>query len=571
METDELTTSRVDHLAMVAQFIDDIGMVEIIDSSVGVHSNEVLTTGQAAASMVTMALGFVSRPLYLSPQFFTSKALQLIVGKSKTNRTTEFTPEHFNDDKLGRTLDEIYAMGPDALFQTIAFRAARLEGLTVPSAHVDTTTHSFYGMYEGDAAKGISSRHGDDEPCHATIEYGFSKDKREDCKQLVQELLVSSDGDVPLMVKIHSGNESDAKIFQERAKELREQFKDAIDLMPKFIVADSKFYNEKNVKECDCEDRPRWVTRVPDGISEVSDCFLKAYNKADGWISVPNSTGKGGVRIQDFRVNRYGVDQRFIVVTSDAGLTRAEKGQARKIKAEAERLERAAKKLGKQIFACGEDAANAASHLDKKLRYHRFITAEITSTPAKKRRGRPSANEPIVLEYRVKAVFEPTDDKDRDFWLWHNAMFVIGTNDLSSPADEIMSIYRKDQQGVERAFRFLKSPTYFADAFFFKNTKRVVALLTLMTISLLVYSLLQRKLRKALETRDETVPNQVNKPTKRPTMNWVNQCFEGIDLICHKGAHGVRYVFVRLSEFALKVLSLLGPQYVARYSLTMLQ
>jgi transposase len=571
MEIDDLVTHRVDHLAMVAQFIDDIGMVDIIDSITGIHPNEVLTTGQAAASMVVMALGFVSRPLYLSPQFFTSKALSLIVGKSRTGRTSEFLPEHFNDDKLGRTLDEIYAVGPDTLFQTVAFAAARLEKLTVPSLHEDTTTHSFYGMYDGDTAKGISGRADCGEPCHATVEYGFSKDKREDCKQLVQELLVSSDGDVPLMVKVHSGNESDTKIFQERIRELRKQFEAADDLMPKFIVADCKFYNEKNVKECADIDKPRWITRVPDSVSEVGECFLKAYRNPDGWRIAPNPTGKGGVNVQDFRVLRYGIEQRFIVVVSDASLSRAEKSQARKIKDEAGRLEKAVKKMSKVSFACESDAEAAAKELTVGARYHRYSGVDMCSSAVRKGRGRPRADDDVKHEFHATARFEETDSKDRDFWLWHDAVFVVGTNDLAAPAEDIVSIYRKDQQGVERAFRFLKSPTYFADAFFFKNTKRIVALITLMTISLLVYSLLQRKLRRALEAQDDSVPNQVNKPTKRPTMNWVNQCFEGIDLICHRGSHGIRYVFVRLSPFAQKVLRLLGPQYVRRYSAVMLE
>ena len=101
---------------MAAQLIEDIGMIDLIDGLTGVHSNEVISTGQAAAAMVVMALGFVSRPAYLSPQFFESKALKLIIGKSKTNRTAEILPEHFNDDKLGRVLDEIYDLGPDMLF-----------------------------------------------------------------------------------------------------------------------------------------------------------------------------------------------------------------------------------------------------------------------------------------------------------------------------------------------------------------------------------------------------------------------------------------------------------------------
>jgi len=215
-EEETLISYRVDHLPMVAQIIEDIGMIDLIDSQAGTHFNEILTTGETVAAMVIMALGFVSRPTYLSPQFFESKALELIIGNNKTKKEKKdkVLPEHFNDDKLGRVLDKIYEIGPDTLFQSIAFSAARKEKLKVPSLHEDTTTHSFYGIYDGDLASGISSKVNSFEPCTAKIEYGFSKDRREDCKQLVQELLVSSDGDVPLMMKIHSGNASDVKIFQ---------------------------------------------------------------------------------------------------------------------------------------------------------------------------------------------------------------------------------------------------------------------------------------------------------------------------------------------------------------------
>jgi len=177
---------RADHFPIIAQFIEDIGMIDIIDSQTGINSNEILTTGQAASAMIIMALGFTSRPLYLAPQFFESKALNLIIGKNKTGNkfVDEILPEHLNDDKLGRTLDEIYEIGPDTLFQTIAFAAAKKEKLTVPTLHVDTTTHSFYGEYNNEELTDSEKL------SHAQIEYGFSKDKRQDCKQLVQELIV---------------------------------------------------------------------------------------------------------------------------------------------------------------------------------------------------------------------------------------------------------------------------------------------------------------------------------------------------------------------------------------------
>jgi len=568
MDDSDLTTDRVDHLPMVAQFLDDIGMVETIDSQVGVHPNEILSTGQTAAAMVVMALGFVSRPLYLSPQFFESKALGLIIGKSKTDKTPVILPEHLNDDKLGRTLDEIYDLGPDTLFQTVAFAAARREKLNVPSLHVDTTTHSFYGSYDDDTAAGVSGRADSTEPCHATVEYGFSKDMRHDCKQLVQELLVSSDGDVPLMVKIHSGNESDVKVFQERVKDLKKQFVDASDLMPEFIAADSKFYNETNVKACD-QESPWWVTRVPDNITEAKEAFAEAY-ASQIWTSLQTGKGKDIVRYREVAVDRYGVPQRFIVVVSDSGLRRARSTVERQTKAEAEQLEKSARKLARMDFACAADAELAAAELFDKVKYHRLTGRQLSTENRYRGKGRPKGDSIPISTVRVTVTFEKLEPPAIEEIVWKKAMFIVGTNNTTSSAERVMSIYRKDQQGVERAFRFLKSPMYFADAFFFKNTKRIVALLTLMTIALLVYSLLQRKLRLAIAQRSQPIPDQKGKPTTKPTMNWVNQCFEGIDLIRQRGKLGVRYVFVRLGSFAKQVLSLLGPQYTRRYSVEML-
>jgi transposase len=56
----------------------------------------------------------------------------------------------------------------------------------------------------------------------------------------------------------------------------------------------------------------------------------------------------------------------------------------------------------------------------------------------------------------------------------------------------------KAQQGVERGFRFLKDPLFFADSIFLKSPKRIAALGMIMALCLLVYNLGQRQLRARL-------------------------------------------------------------------------
>ena len=52
-----------------------------------------------------------------------------------------------------------------------------------------------------------------------------------------------------------------------------------------------------------------------------------------------------------------------------------------------------------------------------------------------------------------------------------------------------------------------------------------------MTLALLVYSLAERMLRKYLSSENITLPNQIKKETSTPTLRWIFQIMEGVDLL----------------------------------------
>lgn len=58
-----------------------------------------------------------------------------------------------------------------------------------------------------------------------------------------------------------------------------------------------------------------------------------------------------------------------------------------------------------------------------------------------------------------------------------------------------------------------------------------MSLLMIMTLSLLVYSVLQRHLRKLLAEQGKTLPNQINQEINNLTIRWIFQLMEGIDVI----------------------------------------
>jgi hypothetical protein len=64
-----------------------------------------------------------------------------------------------------------------------------------------------------------------------------------------------------------------------------------------------------------------------------------------------------------------------------------------------------------------------------------------------------------------------------------------------------------------------------------------------------------------LAATGQTIPDQVKKPTNRPTMRWVFQCFEGIELlhIRHGPAVVTTSLILQLTPLHQQILTLLGP------------
>jgi len=75
-----------------------MGLVEQINRLLGTHPQEIISAGQVVKAMILNGLGFVSA-LYMFEKFF-CKATEHLLG--------EGTPEHLNDDRLGRVLDKLY-------------------------------------------------------------------------------------------------------------------------------------------------------------------------------------------------------------------------------------------------------------------------------------------------------------------------------------------------------------------------------------------------------------------------------------------------------------------------------
>jgi transposase len=122
----------------------------------------------------------------------------------------------------------------------------------------------------------------------------------------------------------------------------------------------------------------------------------------------------------------------------------------------------------------------------------------------------------------------------------------------------------KAQQTVERGFRFLKDPLFFVSSVFVKKPQRVEALALIMALTLMVYTLAERKLRQALEDQNQTVRDQRKQPTAQPTFRWIMQKFQGIHWINLEGQRQIS----NLTDEGRLIIRLLGPPVEHYYRLS---
>jgi transposase len=537
---EQVRVERLDHLGLLASVIKDLGLIDMINKRLVPDDQEVITPGEAVAGMILNGLGFANRPLSLTPQFFANKPLDLLLREG-------LDAEMFNRFKLGRTLDEAYTYGCDLLFEELALSLCAQEGIDLRFNHLDTTSFCLTGDYVPDS----------DERA-IRITHGYAKDHRPDLKQAVLELMVSQDGGVPFVSKSWDGNTSDTQVFQKRAEALMRAFQDTPS--PRYLVADAKLYCEDNAVHLA---KFGFITRIPATLKVVAQVIGQAL-RGDTWQPFDDHT-----RYQSLELGHYGMAQRWLVVYSRAALERAEAALKKATQREDEAIKKQLFHLQAQRFCTPQVAQEALSALAKRWKYHRVESSHLTEHKRYAGKGRPTPRTPLKaltwqIQVQVRADDEAIEQDKRA-----KACFVLGTNiDASELSDtEVITAY-KGQSHVEGGFRFLKDPLFFVSSLFVKKPSRIEGLLMVMTLALLVYSVAQRRLRKQLAKRHETVPNQINQPTASPTLRWVFQLLEGIHRVRMTVQGQIHNLIEGLNDVQVKILRLFGNEVCHLYQIS---
>jgi len=401
---------------------------------------------------------------------------------------------HLNDDRLVRSLEALASERGRSVFFRLALRVIKDFELQLERVHFDTTTVTFFGQYEGSITEPRITR-------------GVNKDHRPDLKQLLFGLNVTSDGAVPLLHHLFSGNRTDDSVHVRNLDLLRtllgtEEF---------IYVADSKLCTRGNLEHVHAyggqfvtvmprtrkEDqvfrarlraglRPRWRTilRVENRRQTEGPPDIYASTQAG-----PQETSEG---------------YRIIWIRSSQKADRDRRTRLEHIRQAELALKQLALKVGSRQLRSRQAVEDRVKRELKRHQAERWLQTRVATTTEIEHRhlrpGRPRPGDPVrtirrrrlelVVSRNKQAILE---DSRTD------GVFPLVTNIPDRAKRAILEIY-KYQSYVEKRFALTKSE-YGVAPVFLKKPLRVAGLLHVYFIAIMLSALLERQVRAAMKAR----------------------------------------------------------------------
>ena len=340
----DMSTEVIDHHGLVAAVSRDLGISEKINKRIGSKDpRRKIQPGLATVAMIINGLGFTNRRLYLTPQFFQSKAISFLFEE-------QVCADDFNDHALGKCLDEIADYGASRLYGEVAFEIAMDQGLLGPRAHLDTTSFSLHGDYEDNSTEQMIE-----------VTHGYSKDYRPDLKQVMMSLTMTGSANLPIWMEPLSGNSSDKTSFHETIARVRQFQKELTACDDFFWIADSALYSADKLLACP---DVNWLSRVPENINECKKLVSLPANELM-WTK-----GENGYEFAEVCSIYGSIKQRWLLIFSQQAYDREKKTLMKRVAKEKIEFSKACWHLGNQLFGCMKDAEKHVTELNKEYHYH---------------------------------------------------------------------------------------------------------------------------------------------------------------------------------------------------------
>jgi len=465
-----------------------------------------------------------------------------------------------NDDRVGRCLDRLFDADIPSLTLAVVTHAVREFAVDLDELHNDSTTVTLHGDYEtADQERTLRGK------LRLAVTHGHNKDHRPDLKQLLYILTVSRDGAVPVHFRVESGNATDDRSHIDTWKILG-QLTGRRDFL---YVADCKLATGENMAHLH-QNGGRFLTILPRTRGEDAT-FREAVREGHArWKPIHDKLDDQGRLIDRYRIHEPEA------ITAE-GYRLAWYHSSRKAELDAlarhRRIERATTALAELRARLTSprtryrDHAKVASAVEAILRdgeAEGLLIVEIqektTETYRQERRGRRGPETRYVRSEATRFDLSWRIDHDRlAVETRCDGVFPLVSNVTTMSGLELLLAY-KQQPMIEKRFSQLKTDFVVAPVFL-KEVSRIQALLCVYFFALLVESLLEHELRRAMEREGvESLPlYPEGRACRRPTTRRVIDLFEEVQRheLTETGRSAVVFA-TELTRLQRKILRLLG-------------
>ncbi len=465
-----------------------------------------------------------------------------------------------NDDRVGRCLDRLFDADVPSLTLAVVAHAIRAFGVAPDELHNDSTTITFHGDYEdADRERTLRGRR------RLAVTWGHNKDHRPDLKQLLSILTVTRDGAVPGQFRVESGNATDDRSHR-ATWDLPCQLTGRRDFL---YVADCKLTTAENRAYLH-QRGGRFLSVLPRTRGEDATFRTTVRDGRTRWRPIHDKTDDEGDVVDRFSVHEPEATSaegyRLIWYHSTRKAELDVWARHRRIERASGRLAESREKLASPR-ARYRERAKVAEAVEAILRdggVEGFIEVVIeertTERYRQERRGRPGPGTRYVKQEGKRFDLSWRIGHDR---LAEEArcdgIFPLITNVVTLSERERLLAYEQ-QPRIETRFAQLKTDFVVAPVYL-KETSRIQALLCVYFFALLVESLRERELRRAMEGAGiESLPlYPEGRACRRPTARRVIDVFE--DVQRHELTEGERPAGIfstELTRLQQRVLRLLG-------------
>lgn len=462
-------TKTIGSLGLSYPYLKRLGFAQLIGDLTTTGKEREVATGRVIEVLVLNRLSLKPTPISKMDAWVQSQVIADIYGSAA---------DSFNDDRIGRALDEIYPHLA-AAWVTFVLQAATIYQVDLRHLHSDVTRVSFAGAY--DPAPG--------ETPAVAITRGYTGRGDPARKQVTVSLSVAVDGALPAWYELADGNAADCRAYLAHLKAAQE----VLHLDDVLIIGDSKLITRPNILGF-CRAKARFIG--PSSVSATDrQTLTRLWEKGEAWQRLDVTTDGDA----DGPGRYWGMESTELV--ADPEQETSYLLQRFFIHSMADR--RAARhQRAKDLAKAHRELWTIRHRLHLPVYRHRaLVERKVAAASAK------------VAHYLSVTIAESAPTVTVSWRLNHAALtqdagfdgiYGLLTND-TSPEASLHRVFHdyKGQPKVEGRFHAVMALPIQVRPLWLHQPKRIASLIFVVMVALFIFTLIEREARRAVQTTGE--------------------------------------------------------------------